>query len=80
MRYLIENILIYQLDMNICSYQILLQGGKRQKSDKSKLTSEEYRFFCDISVCANGNTIGYYKPILVENYRKLIGFYQISNN
>ena len=78
MRYLITNILICQLNMNICSYHFFLQGGKRQKSDKSKLTSEEYSFFCDSFVCANGNTIGYYKPILIENFRKLIGFYYIK--
>ena len=71
MRYLIYNILIYQLNMNACSYQIPLQGEKRQKSDQSKLTSEEYSFFCDSFVCANGNTIGYYKPILVENTESL---------
>ncbi|WP_270439451.1 hypothetical protein, partial [Bacteroides bouchesdurhonensis] len=45
MRYLIYNIPIYQLNMNACSYQIPLQGEKRQKSDQSKLTSEEYSFF-----------------------------------
>lgn len=44
-RHLIYNMLIYQPDMNICSYQNFFQGRKRQESDKLKLTPEEYSFF-----------------------------------
>ncbi len=71
---------IYLLDMNKYSYQILLQGRKRQKPDKAKLTSEKYSFFYGSFVCANGNTKDNYKLIFVEDYRKIIGFYHIKKS